>query len=128
MPLVDIDVEMGMLTFANGSQELGYLGDLAISDTSEAVLADLVKEKGYEITRAETMKAGDATWHSGWTLHAAPGNNSTIRREVMTIIYIDAEAEIIEPRNKHQVADWERWLKSFPIGGKATSDLNPLLL
>ena len=128
MPLVDIDIDMGMLTFASGSQELGYLGNLDISDTSEAVLSDLVKEKGYPISRAETMQAGDATWHSGWTLHAAPGNLSELRREVMTIIFMDAEADIIEPRNSHQKADLARWLQNYPIGGKAASELNPLLL
>lgn len=128
MPLVDINIEMGMLTFASGSQNLGYLGDLDISDTSEAVLSDLVKEKGYPISRAETMQAGDATWHSGWTLHAAPGNLSESRREVMTVIFMDADAEIIEPRNQHQQNDLARWLQNYPIGGKAASDLNPLLL
>lgn len=128
MPLVDIDIDMGMLTFASGSQEMGYLGNLDISDTSEAVLSDLVKERGYPISRAETMQAGDATWHSGWTLHAAPGNGSELRREVMTIIFMDAEADIIEPRNSHQKADLARWLQNYPIGGKAASELNPLLL
>lgn len=128
MPLVDIDIDMGMLTFASGSQGLGYLGNLDISDTSEAVLSDLVKERGYPISRAETMQAGDATWHSGWTLHAAPGNLSELRREVMTIIFMDAEAEIIEPRNPHQQADLARWLQNNPIGDKAASDLNPLML
>jgi ectoine hydroxylase-related dioxygenase (phytanoyl-CoA dioxygenase family) len=128
MPLVDIDIEMGMLTFASGSQQLGYLGDLDISDTSETVLSDLVQEKGFEISRAETMKAGDATWHSGWTLHSAPGNRSGSLREVMTIIYMDSEAEIIAPRNPHQEKDLERWLQNFPIGENAASALNPLLL
>jgi ectoine hydroxylase-related dioxygenase (phytanoyl-CoA dioxygenase family) len=47
MPLVDIDVDMGMLTFASGSQELGFLGNLAISDDSEAQLGNIVKERGY---------------------------------------------------------------------------------
>ncbi|MEZ4905306.1 MAG: phytanoyl-CoA dioxygenase family protein [Spirosomataceae bacterium] len=128
MPLVDINIEMGMLTFANGSQELGYLGDLAISDTSEEVLSDLVRKKGYAISRAQTMQAGDATWHSGWMLHCAPGNLSAIRREVMTIIFMDAEAEIIKPKNQHQMADLERWLQNLPVGSKAASEFNPLLL
>ncbi|MPR32351.1 phytanoyl-CoA dioxygenase family protein [Salmonirosea aquatica] len=128
MPLVDINIEMGMLTFASGSQNLGYLGDLDISDTSESVLSDLVKERGYPISRAETMKAGDATWHSGWTLHAAPGNLSDTLREVMTVIYMDADAKIIEPRNPHQKNDLARWLQNAPVGSGAASELNPLLL
>ena len=128
MPLVDISVDMGMLTFASGSQNLGYLGDLDISDTSEEVLSTLVASKGYAVTRAETMAAGDATWHAGWTLHAAPGNNSDTMREVMTIIFIDADAKITAPRNRHQEKDLERWLKNLPIGSLAASELNPLVL
>lgn len=128
MPLVDIHIDMGMLTFASGSQDLGYLGDLDISETSEAVIANLVKERGYPISRAETMQAGDATWHSGWTLHAAPGNRSDSRREVMTVIFMDAEAEIVEPRNPHQQNDLARWLQNLPVGARAASSLNPLLL
>tara|TARA_R110002124_G_scaffold227442_4_gene392702 strand:+ start:298 stop:1077 length:780 start_codon:yes stop_codon:yes gene_type:complete len=128
MPLVDINLEMGMLSFANGSHQLGYLGNLAISDNSEEILSQLVKEKKYEINRAETMKAGDATWHSGWTLHHAAGNSAKVTREVMTIIYMDAEATIAEPRNEHQRADHARWLQNYPIGENAASQLNPLLL
>jgi ectoine hydroxylase-related dioxygenase (phytanoyl-CoA dioxygenase family) len=127
MPLVDISVEMGMLTFASGSQELGFLGNLAISDDSETLLGDLVKSKGYPITRAETMRAGDATFHAGWTLHSAPGNLSAQRREVMTIIYFADGAKVTEPKNEHQEADRRRWLSGFAPGSLAVSDLNPLV-
>jgi len=128
MPLVDITVEMGMLTFASGSHELGFMGNLAISDKSEETLGNVVKEKGYPITQATTMKAGDATWHAGWTLHSAPGNNSDTMREVMTIIYFADGARVTEPQNSHQENDRNRWLSGFKPGSLATSKLNPLLL
>lgn len=127
MPLVDISVEMGMLTFASGSQELGFMGNLAISDKSEEILGNVVKEKGYPITRAETMKAGDATFHAGWTLHAAPSNSSGTMREVMTIIFIADGATITEPKNANQEADRLKWFKGLPVGSLAASDINPLL-
>lgn len=127
MPLVDISVEMGMLTFASGSHELGFMGNLAISDESETALGNLVKEKGYPITRAETMKAGDATFHSGWTLHAAPGNNSQTMREVMTVIYIADGAKIAEPKNANQEADRQRWFLGLKPGSLAASAINPLV-
>jgi ectoine hydroxylase-related dioxygenase (phytanoyl-CoA dioxygenase family) len=127
MPLVDISVEMGMLTFASGSHELGFMGNLAISDESEAALGNLVKEKGYPITRAETMKAGDATFHSGWTLHAASGNYSETMREVMTVIYIADGAKIAEPKNTNQEADRQRWFLGLEPGSLAASAINPLV-
>ncbi|MES2520595.1 MAG: phytanoyl-CoA dioxygenase family protein [Bacteroidota bacterium] len=127
MPLVDISVEMGMLTFASGSQELGFMGNLEISDKSEAFLGNIVKENGYPITRAETMKAGDATFHAGWTLHAAPGNSSNKMREVMTIIFIEDGVKIIEPKNENQEADRLRWFNGLPAGNLAASEINPIL-
>jgi ectoine hydroxylase-related dioxygenase (phytanoyl-CoA dioxygenase family) len=127
MPLVDISVEMGMLTFASGSQELGFLGNLAISDKSEEMLGNIVKEKGYSITRAETMQAGDATFHAGWTLHSAPGNLSDTMREVMTIIYIADGAKVTEPKNQNQEADRLRWFQGQKPGELVGSKINPVV-
>ena len=36
MPLVDLTPEMGIMRFASGSHREGYLGDMPISDDSEA--------------------------------------------------------------------------------------------
>lgn len=127
MPLVDIDVEMGMLTFASGSHKGGAVKNVAISDESEKELNAYVAEKAYPVTRPSTMQAGDASWHYGWTLHNAPGNNSPVTREVMTIIYFADGARITEPVNEHQEADRQRWLGGLPVGDLAASALNPLV-
>ena len=75
------------------------------------------------------MNAGDATFHYGWTLHAAPGNKSTnITREVMTIIYFADGADVTEPQNKHQENDRQVWLDGLQPGTKAASRHNPLVL
>lgn len=127
MPLVDISVEMGMLTFASGSQELGFLGNLEISDKSEDVLGGIVRERGYPVTRAEVMQAGDATFHAGYTLHNAPGNSSAHTREVMTIIYLADDARVTEPKNQHQEADRQTWLLGLAPGELAASAINPVV-
>ncbi|MET0244315.1 MAG: phytanoyl-CoA dioxygenase family protein [Flavitalea sp.] len=128
MPLVDIDVDMGMLTFASGSHKPGAIGNIAISDESEQLLNDHVAEKRYPVTRASTMKAGDASWHYGWTLHSAPGNKSETTREVMTIIYFADGAVVTQPINEHQENDRNRWLCGLTPGFEASSRLNPLVL
>lgn len=129
MPLIDIDVDMGMLTFASGSHTAGFVENIAISDESEALLEKFIKDKGFNVSRAKTMKAGDATWHYGWTLHSAPGNKSnTTTREVMTIIYFAEGAHVTEPQNKHQENDRNKWLGGLKPGEKAASPLNPLVL
>ncbi len=128
MPLIDITENMGMLTFASGSHAEGSVKDVAISDESEVELNEYISRKGYSVTRATTMNAGDATWHYGWTLHAAPGNESNVTREVMTIIYFADGATVTKPVNKHQEDDRNRWLQDLQPGAKAASDLNPLML
>jgi len=128
MPLVDIGENMGMLTFASGSHKAGSVKDIGISDESEVELNEHINRKGYSVTRADTMNAGDATWHYGWTLHTAPGNESNVTREVMTIIYFADGATVTAPINEHQENDRNRWLQGLQPGTKAASDLNPLLL
>ncbi len=128
MPLVDIDADMGMLTFASGSHRQGAVFDYEISDTSAAEFERHVREKKYPIARATSMQAGDATWHYGFTIHQAPGNQSDQMREVMTIIYIADGARIVAPAHKWQLNDHSKWLMNLPVGAPAASELNPLVL
>lgn len=128
MPLMDINVEMGMLTFASGSHKDGYVFDFEISDGSETLYNQYIKDKEFPVSRAQTMNAGDATWHYGFTIHNAPGNKSKIMREVMTIIYIADGARIIEPQHEWQINDHKKWLMAKPVGEYVGSELNPLML
>jgi ectoine hydroxylase-related dioxygenase (phytanoyl-CoA dioxygenase family) len=128
MPLVDINVDMGMLTFASGSHTKGRIFNFEISDESEKAYSDYVTQNNFEISRATEMKAGDATWHYGYTIHNAPGNNSNIMREVMTIIYFADGARVHEPQNSWQVKDLEVWMMNTPVGDKIDTELNPPVL
>ena len=128
MPLVDASQEMGTLNFASGSQSLGYLGPLNISDDSDAELESQINEKGFEVVSAGDMKAGDATFHNGWCIHGAPGNASTTTtREVMTIIYIEDGAVISQPDSPQRENDLATWFPGLKPGDKAASEINPLV-
>jgi len=126
MPLVDVPLEMGVITFASGSHHDGCVASMAISDESERYLAGVVHERGFPIARS-AMRAGDATFHSGWTLHAAGGNTTQGMREVMTVIYFADGVRILEPQNPHHPADLARWLPGLKPGDLAASPLNPVL-
>lgn len=128
MPLVKVEEQMGMLTFASGSHVNRPVDNLAISDESDLVLEEHIKQQQYTISRPKSMAAGDASWHYGWTLHSAPGNNSSLTREVMTIIYFADGARITEPINQHQENDRQRWLQGLEVGALACSSLNPIAL
>jgi ectoine hydroxylase-related dioxygenase (phytanoyl-CoA dioxygenase family) len=127
MPLIDVSAEMGTMSFASGSHKEGYLGDLEISDESEAWFEQFVKERGYASAQSGDMKAGDATFHSGWTLHGAPGNTTDTLREVMTIIYYKDGVLVGPVDNKNRQADLDRWLPEMKTGELAASRLNPVV-
>lgn len=127
MPMVDITEDMGMLTFASGTHHNGMVDNIAISDESEKTLEEYIKRQGYPVTRSQSMNAGDATWHYGWTLHCAPGNDSSATREVMTIIYFADGAKVTPPKNEHQEADRQRWLCGIAPGSYAATALNPVV-
>lgn len=128
MPLVDINEDMGMLTFASGSFAKGSIFDFEISDESESLFDKYVSEHCYGIVTPDCMKAGDATFHRGFTIHKAPGNRSNEMREVMTIIYMADGARVAEPKNEWQHNDLKKWLMDKPVSSLIDSELNPKVL
>jgi ectoine hydroxylase-related dioxygenase (phytanoyl-CoA dioxygenase family) len=127
MPLTDVTADMGTLEFASGSHTEGYLGDLGISDESQKQFDQFVNERGFGRVRTEHMQAGDATFHSGWTLHAAGGNHTDQMRAAMTIIYFADGTRVGPLDNKNRVQDRDAWLPGTEPGDLAASELNPLL-
>jgi ectoine hydroxylase-related dioxygenase (phytanoyl-CoA dioxygenase family) len=127
MPLVDIDAEMGIITFASGSHNLGPIDNVEISDESDELYTRYVSDSKFQIEKAASMKAGDATFHLGWTIHSAGANRSDRMREVMTIIYFADGARVTKPNSTHQQADLDAWLGGKRPGEIADSELNPIL-
>ena len=127
MPLIDLTQDMGIMHFASQTHKLGYVAAKEISDASEQFFNGFVKENNFKIAGANKAKAGDATFHSGWTLHNAPANQSTTMREVMTIIYFADKTRVLEPDHENRKADHAAWLMGIPAGEYAASELNPLI-
>jgi hypothetical protein len=75
----------------------------------------------------EAIRAGEVSYHYGWTFHRAGGNSSNQPRAVMTVIYIEDGIRLIKPRNEHQQRDWDAWLPGCKIGEVVNSKLNPVL-
>jgi ectoine hydroxylase-related dioxygenase (phytanoyl-CoA dioxygenase family) len=126
MPLVDLTAEMGGMMFASGSHREGSLASLAISPESHDLFDRLISERHFPL-RSYTMKAGDATFHAGWTVHAAHPNTSDTVREVMTVIYFADGETILEPDNKFRQTDMEVFFPGLSPGDDAASPLNPIL-
>lgn len=126
MPLAPLPGGVTGMVFASQSHQLGYLGEFQISDESDAVFRQLIADKCLTVTEPLLMQPGDATFHSGWTLHAAPGNRTDAMREVMTVIYFADGAKLLEPDNPHRANDLKSWFPGLKPGDLAASELNPV--
>lgn len=126
LPLVDVDMETGPMIFASGSQRARDLGDLFISQDTDRRLSALIAERAWPIW-SEPIRAGDATFHGGGTLHCAHANRSSKTREVLTVIYYANGALVAEPANENQRVDLEVFLPGAHPGDEAKSELNPVL-
>lgn len=124
IPLISVPLDRGPLAFAAGSQHFPIGRELEISDESELTM----KEK---LARAPLDEGpfdlGDVSFHSGWTFHRAGANQSDTMREVFTIIYIDEDMRLVEPRNKHQINDMNTWCPGVEVGAVIDSPINPVL-
>jgi hypothetical protein len=127
MPLVDVPAEIGTMSFASGSQRLGYLGSYAISDESERAFSAMLAERNLQVDTHGPAAAGDATFHAGWMLHSAPPNPTGTLRSVMTIIYFADGAKVSEPNSAAQKFDMRVWLPGLEPGDVAASAINPRL-
>lgn len=127
MPLVDLTLEMGIMQFVTGSHKQGYLIAQEISDDSDDFFVNYIRENNLEVSRYQELKAGDATFHSGWTLHNAPPNKTDSTREVMTIIYYAEGTRILKPDHDWRQKDLDAWLGGRKPGEVASSSMNPVI-
>jgi ectoine hydroxylase-related dioxygenase (phytanoyl-CoA dioxygenase family) len=127
MPLVDIPATVGSMTFGSGTHRLGSLCDLSISDESDEALQRYVDQSGVTLETHGALRAGDATFHAGWTLHRADANPTERARPVMTVIYVADGALVREPAHPYQEFDRVVWLGDRQPGEAVDGDSNPLL-
>jgi ectoine hydroxylase-related dioxygenase (phytanoyl-CoA dioxygenase family) len=126
LPLSDVDDAMGPMTFASGSHRATELGDLAISDATDARLARVIEQRRWRVVETP-IRAGDATFHCGATVHSAGPNMSDRTREVLTVIYFADGTRVAEPANENQRVDLSTFLPGIRAGELAASELNPLV-
>jgi ectoine hydroxylase-related dioxygenase (phytanoyl-CoA dioxygenase family) len=126
VPLQETPAEMGPLAFSVGSQAFTFGRDLGISDHSESELQRELSAQGFPVYD-EPYRLGDVSYHLGWTFHRAEPNRTEIPRRVMTVIYVDADMELVEAANDNQRSDFATWLPGLVPGDKPSSPRNPEL-
>ena len=127
MPLVDVTADVGSMTFVSGSHLLGDLRGRAISDASDEEFTHLIADQQLPTHTFGALRAGDATFHAGWTVHSAGPNPTDQIRTVMTIIYFADGARVLEELSPAQDFDRRMWLSATPLGGLIDNPGNPRL-
>ena len=126
IPLHAVPLENGPLMFSIGSQRIKAGRDLEISDDSEKTIDELLKLSSLPVDETP-FDLGEVSFHLGFTFHRAGPNKLPKAREVMTIIYIDRDMRLSEPKNESQKRDWNAWCPDVKIGEVIDSPLNPLI-
>jgi ectoine hydroxylase-related dioxygenase (phytanoyl-CoA dioxygenase family) len=126
MPLVDVPETMGTMRFASGSHIDGPLVNLAISDKAHDLFDEIISTRQFPIV-SHALRAGDATFHAGWTVHSTYANSSNNVREVMTVIYYADGTRLREPESEFQKTDLKVFHPGQKPGDLAASEFNPLL-
>ena len=127
MPLTPVTADMGSLVYGTGTHRLGHLGEFEASEESERIFRQLIADKGIPLETHGVMAAGDATFHTAWTLHGAPENTTGTMREVMTIIWFADGLRGIEPQHEWHRKDYDKWLPGLQPGEVAATELNPVV-
>ncbi len=127
IPLQDTGPEMGPLAFWGGSHRYDEPDrELPISDRSQERIAQIAAQEGFVLDDSP-YALGDISYHLGRTLHGAGANHTDEPRRIMTIIYVDADIRITEPKNRNQRDDLHNWLNDRPVGSIPDGPLNPVL-
>jgi ectoine hydroxylase-related dioxygenase (phytanoyl-CoA dioxygenase family) len=126
LALADIPPELGAMRFATGTHHGSIFPEVPISNDSEDLFDRIIWEHQMPTT-TYSMKAGDATFHSGEILHSALANSGSQRREVIAIIYYADGTRVMVPNHEHRRVDMAEFLPGLKPGDLAESPLNPLL-
>ena len=102
MPLVDTPIEMGPIQFATGSHLNGFMGQYAISDSSQDFFQQFIEEKRY------------LCWQGSM-------------REAMIVTYYPDGTMVDELCNPSRFYDAQNFLGGKREGDSADSEMNPVL-
>lgn len=95
--LSDVSAEMAPMTFVTGSHRQGYMGtSMALDELMDEFEQSTIKS-GFQLKNYGAMTGGDATFHSGWTLHSSRKNTSNRTREALVIVYYADGARVTMP-------------------------------
>ena len=100
IPLQETPLPMGPLEFSAGSHVIVEGRELEIGDKSEELIDKKLRVTDFKHV-VEAFDLGEISFHSGWVFHRAGANTTDEMRKVMTIIYMDKDMVLKNPKNKN---------------------------
>lgn len=126
IPLQGTPLEMGPLAFARTTHSIAFGRELEISDESEHHIQKSLKDAQADIDETP-FDLGEVSYHLGWTFHRASANQSTKPRKVMTVIYVDENIRLIEPKTNGQRNDREALCPEIAVGQVLDGPSTPVI-
>ena len=127
MALTDMTKNMGLMRFVKNSHTMGDLVGDSITTKSETHFDDIIKKHNLEKFEIESMKAGDCTFHFGWTIHGAGLNISNKVREAMIVTYYADGSRVGKLDTKDRKGDAELFLGGKKEGEIANHPMNSIV-
>jgi hypothetical protein len=87
---------MSPMYFFDHSHERGYLGASSPGDGAMDSYEAVKKGQGYNLYTYGALQGGDATFHSGWTLHGSRANLGDRTREALVVVYYADGARVAD--------------------------------
>ncbi|MEU8125486.1 phytanoyl-CoA dioxygenase family protein [Spirillospora sp. NPDC049024] len=113
--LVDVPPERGCMTFLPGTQDRSGLRAQDLHDADDLFAAD--PELRWIPRVTVPLRAGDCTFHSGYTGHMALPNSTDLARLAHVVIYMDADT--VFSGDPHPVTDSLGLVKGARLDGEA---------
>ena len=126
LALGDIRVEMAAIRYATGTHRAGQFPEVPPSYQSDELFSRIIHDHKIPVV-SYSMKAGDASFHSGEILHSTFANTSSKRREALAVTYFADGTRVMTPNHEHRQVDMVEFLPGLTPGDLAASALNPLL-
>ena len=115
--LVDVPVERGCMTFIPGQQERRDIRAADLSDRTDFL--DAAGDLTWKPRVTVPLRAGDVTFHHGYTPHTANPNDTDEFRYAFVNIYVDRD--LTYDGRGHTCTD----RLDLPVGGRLPDDLFP---
>src|SRR6266404_307007 len=127
IPLEDIPFSKGPIAFFTKSHRVPQDERERLADAAQEDLEEYMKSSGYQLY-SQPFSLGEISFHLGWTFHCALANESKNMRKVFSIVYVDENTRLTEPRGGAPLdAVSMNWCPGCKVGDFLSSPLNPVV-